>query len=188
MIDWFTGQTLMMQIFWGCAIVGSAIFAVQLVLMLIGIDSDVADLDLDADGGTLDLGGGLSMFSIKALINFIVGFGWGGVCLAGAIENKFALSLAAVVVGIFFAWMYLFLYKKLRSLESNGAFKISDCEGKIADVYLRIPANRSGQGKIQISVNGSIHELDAVTDGDMLPSGTKVTVVEVLNGSTVRVK
>jgi hypothetical protein len=29
---------------------------------------------------------------------------------------------------------------------------------------------------------------NAVTDGDMLPSGTKVTVVEVLNGSTVRVK
>jgi hypothetical protein len=33
-----------------------------------------------------------------------------------------------------------------------------------------------------------MHELDAVTDGDMLPSGTKVTVVEILNGSTVRVK
>ena len=75
MIDWFSGLSLMMQIFWGCAIVGSAIFAVQLVLMLIGIDSDVADLDLDADGGTLDLGGGSAinlfqqnMFAVRAEI------------------------------------------------------------------------------------------------------------------------
>lgn len=57
MLDWFSALPMMMQVFWGCAIVGSAIFVVQVVLMLIGIDSDVADMDFDT-GDTLDLGGG----------------------------------------------------------------------------------------------------------------------------------
>ncbi|MBR2881834.1 MAG: hypothetical protein IKB96_05685, partial [Prevotella sp.] len=74
MLDWFSALPMMMQVFWGCAIVGSAIFVVQVVLMLIGIDSDVADMDFDT-GDTLDLGGGMSLLSIKSLINFIVGFG-----------------------------------------------------------------------------------------------------------------
>ncbi len=187
MLDWFTELTLVMQIFWGCAIVGSAIFVVQVVLMLIGIDSDVADMDFDT-GDTLDLGGGMSLLSIKSLINFIVGFGWGGVCLSGSIDNKLLLVLVALLIGILFAWMYLWLFKKMRGLESNGAFNITNCEGKVADVYLRIPANRNGQGKIQISVNGSVHELDAITDGDELPTGRKVTVVEVIDKSLVRVK
>lgn len=186
MIEWFSELTLMMQIFWGCAIVGSAIFVVQVVLMLIGIDSDVADIDFDS-GDTLDLGGGMSLLSIKSLINFVVGFGWGGVCLAGSIDNKLLLVVVALAIGILFAWMYLYLFRKMRKLESNGAFNIANCEGKVADVYLRIPANRSGQGKIQISVNGSVHELDAVTDGDALPTGRKVTVVEVIDTSLVRV-
>lgn len=187
MLDWFSALPMMMQVFWGCAIVGSAIFVVQVVLMLIGIDSDVADMDFDA-GDTLDLGGGMSLLSIKSLINFIVGFGWGGVCLSNSIESKSLLVIAALVVGLLFSLLYLFLYKKLRGLESNGAFDISNCEGKIADVYLRIPANRGGQGKIQISVNGSVHEIAAITDGGELPSGSKVTVVEVIDKSLVRVK
>lgn len=188
MIDWFIELPLMMQVFWGCAIVGSVILVVQLVLMLIGIDSDVADLDFDADGGTLDLGGGLSMFSIKSLINFLVGFGWAGVCLVDSIENKTVLMLIAILVGALFSWMYLFLYKKMRKLEHNGAFKIDVCVGKMATVYLRIPANNDGQGKIQISINGSIHEFNAITDGEALPTGRKVTVVEIVDGSTVKVK
>lgn len=187
MLDWFTELPLMMQVFWGCAIVGSAIFVLQLVLLLVGIDSDVADIDFDA-GDTLDLGGGLSLFSIKSLINFVVGFGWGGVCLSNSIENKGVLVLVALLVGLFLAWLYLFLYKKVRRLESNGAFNIVNCEGKVADVYLRIPAARSGQGKIQISINGSVHEIAAITDGNELPSGSKVTVVEIIDKSLVRVK
>lgn len=187
MLDWFSALPMMMQVFWGCAIVGSAIFVVQVVLMLIGIDSDVADMDFDT-GDTLDLGGGMSLLSIKSLINFIVGFGWGGVCLSSSIESKSLLVIAALVVGLLFSLLYLFLYKKLRGLESNGAFDISNCEGKIADVYLRIPAKRGGQGKIQISVNGSVHEIAAITDGGELPSGSKVTVVEVIDKSLVRVK
>ena len=52
-------------------------------------------------------------------------------------------------------------------------------------VYLRIPAKRSGEGKVQISINGSIREYNAVTDDSELPTGTPVQVVEVLDPRTV---
>ena len=75
----FQSMDSWMQVFWGCAIVGSAIFVVQMVLTLIGMDS--SDMDVDFDGGdTMDLGGGISLFSIKNFVNFIVDFGW-GMCL-----------------------------------------------------------------------------------------------------------
>lgn len=176
-----------MQVFWGCAVVGSLIFIVQMVLTLVGMDS--SDMDVDFDGAdTMDLGGGISLFSIKNFVNFIVGFGWAGVCFSGAIENKWLLTLVAVLVGVAFVLMFFFIKKQTKKLEHNGAFDIQDCVGKTVDVYLRIPAGQSGKGKIQVSLNGSVHEFDAMTEGNSVASGQKVQVVSVMDGSTVLVK
>lgn len=183
MIEWYSQLNPTMQVFWGCAIVGSAFFLIQAVLTLLGMDSDLdMDTDVDfSDGDTMDLGGGLSLFSIRNLVNFIVGFGWGGVCFSTIFDSKILLSLAAIVVGFIFVWIYFVIRRQTKRLESNGAFNINLCVGKVADVYLRIPGEGRGLGKVQISVNGSIHEINAMTDGPDLPSGAKVTVVEVVD-------
>lgn len=180
MVEWYSQLGATMQVFWGCAIVGSAIFLIQALLTLIGMDHDL-NMDVDADlgdGDTMDLGGGLSLFSIRNLVNFFVGFGWGGVCFSTVFTNVVLISICAILVGCAFVWMYFAIRKQTKKLESNGAFDIKNCVGKIADVYLRIPASNSGRGKVQISINGSIHEVDAMTEGAELPSGAKVTVVE----------
>lgn len=187
MIEWYSQLDTTMQVYWGCAIVGSVIFLVQALLTLIGMDSDLdmdADIDL-GDGDTMDMGGGLSLFSIRNIVNFIVGLGWGGVCLSGVISNSILLGIVAILVGCFFVWLFFMMKKQTRKLESNGAFDIKLCKGKVADVYLRIPAGGSGMGKIQISINGSIHEIDAKTQGDEIPSGTKVTVQEVIDNYVI---
>jgi len=186
---WETYQDLdtWMQVFWGCAVIGSLIFIVQMVLTLMGMDH--SDIDVDFDGAdTMDLGGGISLFSIKNFVNFIVGFGWGGVCFSGAIENKWLLTLVAVLVGVAFVLMFFFIKKQTKKLEHNGAFNIADCVGKTVDVYLRIPASKSGKGKVQVSLNGSVQEFEAMTDGDSIASGQKVEVISVVDGSTVLVK
>ena len=84
--------------------------------------------------------------------------------------------------------MFFFIKKQTKKLEHNGAFNIEDCVGKTVDVYLRIPAQREGKGKVQVSINGSVQEFDAMTDGEAFSSGRKVTVVSVIDGSTVLVK
>lgn len=168
-----------MKVYWGCAIIAGLIFAVQMVLTLIGMDS--TDVDVDFDGSdTMDYGGSISLFSIRNLINFFCGFGWAGVCLNGSIPNRIILLLVSLIVGIGFVMMFFYIKKQTKKLEHNGAFKITDCVGKSADVYLRIPGQRKGKGKVQISINGSIQEIDAMTDGETIVSGCKVKVTEAI--------
>ena len=54
--------------------------------------------------------------------------------------------------------------------------------GKTAQVYLHIPANKSGSGKVQLSVNGSFHELEAMTEeAEKINSGENVKVEKIEN-------
>ena len=177
---------LLLQIFWGCAVVASVIFLVQMVLTLIGMDS--SDVDVDFDGAnTMDLGGGLNLFTIKNLMGFLVGFGWTGVCFYDTITSPVLLIVAAVVVGLLFVGIFVLIYKQTKKLEHNGAFQIEEVKGTTVSVYLRIPAQGAGKGKVQVSQNGSIHELDALTYGEEIPSGAKVKVVEIVDNETVKV-
>ncbi len=184
---WFSSLETMQQVFWGCALISSAIFTIQLLLTLFGMDSSDIDVDFDA-GDTMDVGGGLSLFSIRNLVNFFVGFGWAGISLHPLISHPVLLSLASAVVGLLFVWMFFLVYRQTKKLEADGAFRIEDCKGCTADVYLRIPGEKSGRGKIQISLNGSIHELDAITEGHALSTGSKVKVTEVRGGKTLIVE
>ena len=55
MQEWYLALDPTMQVFWGCAIISSAVFAVQAILTLIGMDAhDAMDLDI-ADGDTMDV-------------------------------------------------------------------------------------------------------------------------------------
>jgi hypothetical protein len=74
---------------------------------------------------------------------------------------------------------FLFLIKQILKLSENNSFKIGTLH-KTAQVYLTIPEAKSGKGKVLISVNGAIHELDAMTlSTEKLPSNTvKVVAVE----------
>ena len=169
----YGAMPLLLQIFWGCAVVASLIFLVQMVLTLIGMDS--SDMDVDFDGAnTMDLGGGLNLFTIKNFIGFLVGFGWAGVCFYNSITSSILLILVAVIVGLLVVGIFVVIYKQTKKLEHNGAFQIDEVKGTTVSVYLRIPAQGSGKGKVQVSQNGSVHELDALTDGEEIPSGAKV--------------
>jgi hypothetical protein len=52
----------------------------------------------------------------------------------------------------------------VKKLGEDNSFKISNTLHKTAEVYLTIPENKTGKGKIMISVHGSFHELEAMTE------------------------
>ncbi len=86
----------------------------------------------------------------------------------------------SVLVGIFFVAVFFFIIKQILKLSEDNSFKIENTINKTAEVYLTIPEAKSGKGKIQISVNGSFHELDAITNSsEKLVSGSTVKVVAV---------
>ncbi len=212
---WFSGLNGTMQVFWACAIAATIVFIIQNLLMLLGIgdmDSDVdADVGTDFDvhtdfdtsavdadtdlstghaghEGTLGSAGIFSLLTLRNFINFFLGFGWGGISFAPVIQNKGLLVFVAFLCGLLFVAVFLLMFKAIMRLETNGAFRISDCVGQTASVYLRIPAAHAGAGKIQISINGSVHELNAFTDGDFLPTGSRVRVVKVIDAGSLLVE
>lgn len=190
---WYAGLEPALRVYWGMAIFASVVFLIQMVMTFIGIgDADGAadaDFDFGADGhgDTLDTGGTLQLFSVRSFINLLLGAGWGGVCFASSIPRPVGLALTALATGVLFVVVFAFIYHQMRRLEHNGTFNIGDCVGEVADVYLRIPPHRTGQGKVQYSFQGSVQELPAVTEGDEIPSGAKVRVVEIIGSHTLLV-
>jgi hypothetical protein len=55
-------------------------------------------------------------------------------------------------------------------------------------VYLSIPGNKGGKGKIQVSVKGTVHELDAITESNRIESGSMVRIIRIENNSLVVVE
>ena len=187
MMHSFGELSRLMQIFWACAVAGSLVTAIQMLLTIFGggdVDGDVDAVSVDG----LDASTMADLFTLKNFVNFFVGFGWAGVTFRQYIDSDAWLLVVAALFGLLFIAMFLFLYKKLMKLESNSAVGASACVGKSADVYLRIPAARSGKGKIQISLNGVPREFDAITDSsETIPSGAVVVVDEVVNGTVLLV-
>lgn len=192
--EWYNALTPSLQVFWAIALITSFVFVIQMILTFVGIGDADTDVDFGGDtdftdGSTMDVGGAMQLFTIRNFVNFLLGLGWGGVCLASVIPNPILLSLASILVGVIFVYVFIFVYKQMYRLETNGAYKTSDCVGKIVDVYLTIPAQRQGSGKVQVSFDGSIQELVALTDSlEPIRSGSKVRVLELIDPSTVLVE
>lgn len=187
LIGMYEALPLLMKVFWSCALFGSLFMVVQLVLSLIGI----GDTDIDFDGDSLDgldTSGGMDLFTIKNMVNFFVGFGWGGISFSSVIETEWLLVLVAVLCGCLFVALFIFIFKQLMKIASNNAVGAEACVGMTAEVYLRIPASRGGKGKIQVSLQGALREYNAMTDEPTdISTGSTVKVVEQINTDTLLV-
>lgn len=178
MMDFFDGMSTLQQSFWWVAIIASLIFLVQLIFTIIG--TDLSDgLGADFDGNLDAVHGPFQLFSFRNLINFLMGFGWTGVAFYHSIQNQMFLIILATLVGIFFVVIFFVVIKQILKLTEDNTFNIDKLIGKTAEVYLRIPEARSGNGKIQVSLNGTNHELLAITETGEIASGSLVRIVRV---------
>jgi len=73
-------------------------------------------------------------------------------------------------------------------LAEDNTFNINKSVNKTAEVYINIPGEKKGKGKVQISVDGSVHEIDAVTEGEKISSGSIVKIVRVENNNLLVVE
>ena len=178
MMDFFDGMSTLQQSFWWVAIIASLIFLVQLIFTIIG--TDLSDgLGADFDGNLDAVHGPFQLFSFRNLINFLMGFGWTGVAFYHSIQNQMFLIILAALVGILFVVIFFVVIKQILKLTEDNTFNIDKLIGKTAEVYLRIPEARSGNGKIQVSLNGTNHELLAITETGEIASGSLVRIIRV---------
>lgn len=194
MIETFQTLETPLQIYWILAGISSVIFIIQAIMTFVGFDSD-SDLDLaDApdeipESGDSDFDtDGFHLISVKTIICFILGFGWTGVLFWDTFDNKIWLGCLAAVVGFIFMSLIAFLLFQVRKLDKDNSFRIEKVIGSNAEVYLRIPSGRKDTGKITVSLNGSMHELEALTEGDEIPTGAKVRITDKIDAETVIVE
>lgn len=182
---WWEGLSLALKIYWSLAVPFTVFFLLQLVLSFMGADSpdDLPDSEVDADHGI-----GFQFFTLKNLVGFFTIFGWTGIaCLESG--TSFTVSLVlATLGGLMMVGIMAGIFWLLMKANADGTMRIEKAIGQVGEVYLTIQSNRSGMGKVQINVMGSLRTLDALTDDDQdLPTGRIVKVASVLNDNVLLV-
>lgn len=194
--EWWNSLDLFMKILWGIAIGTSLIFIVQSILTFIGLDSGGGDFDTDIDpafnmdpNGTFDTDPSMNLLTFRNLVNFFLGFSWTAIVLKENISSMTVVLILSVLAGVLLVAAVMYMFRWLSVMQQSGNIDLhSSAAGSYGKVYLTIPAERTGTGKVQISINDSVREYDAVTDGTVLPTGTPIKVTGVIDSSTLLVE
>jgi membrane protein implicated in regulation of membrane protease activity len=186
-MDFLTNADPLLKTFWYVALPTSLIFIIQTILTFAGVDSSDG-IDADFDGNLEGAEAPFQLFSLRNLINFLLGFSWAGISFAAALPNQAILVSVSILVGILFVYVFYLIIRQVQKLAENNSFNIANTLHKTAEVYLPIPERKSGQGKVMISINGAFHELQAMTEQERIPSNTVVKVVKIESNSILIVE
>lgn len=190
-MDYFNSLEPLLRTFWFIALPVSLIFLIQTIMTFMGFDgSDGMDADFDGDlDADVDGGGVGQYFSFRNFINLLIGFSWTGVLFYDDIANKSVLVGLAVAVGLLFLVLFFWAINQVKKLAEDNTFRLEQTIGKVAEVYLAIPADMGGKGKVLVSVQGSTHELEAITSSaTKLETGSMVKVLSIENDSILKVE
>jgi len=182
---WWEGLSGILKIYWGIAVPFTLFFFLQLVMSFLGTESpdDLPDAEIEADHGI-----SFQFLTLKNLVGFFTIFSWTGIaCTEAGFSSGLTLFISTIAGLLMMALMAGMFYLMLKSGE-DGTMKIQDAIGQLAEVYLTIPSQRSGLGKIQVKVTGSLRTLEAMTDDEAsLQTGQLVKVVQVVNDNILLV-
>lgn len=150
----------------------------MLITTFTGADSgDIDDVDAEIDS---DIGAGFQFFTFKNMVAFFTIFGWSGIASIGAANSKSTTILISVFCGLIMMTIMAAMFYYISKLVSSGTLKMKNALNAIGEIYLTVGAKRSSIRKVQIKVQGSLRELEALTDHDQdLKQGNVIKVVEV---------
>lgn len=199
MFAWWDSLSLVSQIFACVAIPATVVLLVQTVLMLVGIglEADGGDISvgesIDADGPEfdVDLDGmdALRIFSIRGIIAFLVVFGWVGFVMDRAGVMLLITVPVAAVCGFLMMLVLALLMRTVMRLRNDGNLDTRNALGVSGRVYLTVPPARTGEGKVNVLLQGTYVERDAVTDeGEPIPTGCEIVVIGLSGQTTLVVK
>ena len=191
---WWADLSPVMKLLWGVTLTATLIFVIQTVMTFLGADADSTDFDMDVDtsldGSDLsNIDSGANLYTFRNFVKFFLGFGWTAIILQPSVKSTAVLVIISVLVGIALVALVMYMFKWLYSMQQSGNINVYKaavgCQGKC---YLRIPGERAGEGKVQITIQGAVREYNAVTDGDEIKTGASVKVVEAIDGNTLLVE
>jgi hypothetical protein len=186
-MNFFETLDPLLKTLWFIALPTSLIFGIQTVMTFAGVDSHdglSADFDSNLHGGDAPF----QLFSFRNLINFLLGFSWTGISFYELVPDTILLIGLSLLVGGLFIVVFFLIIRQIERLAENNSFRIANTLNKTGSVYLTIPAKKQGVGKVQVSVNGAFHELDAITENEKLESSALIRVVRIESNNLVVVE
>lgn len=146
-------------------------------MMVISFIADLGDGDVDVAHG-----GDVGVFSVRALIGFLLGFGWGGYMAVQSGVGMWGAVLIGFALGFVMFFVIAAVMRLIYGLKSDGSrdFAQSSMVGMVGTVYVTVPPFGEMGGQVQVSRAGSqLITMPAVQQGDKpLPAQTPVKVIE----------
>ena len=162
---------------------GVTLLLLQLLSGVLGIGDDDGSDDTPDDSGNW-LVSVLTLRSIGTALTFFGLIGMAGL-RAGWDRPIHVLVALAAAGGSLYA--VVALMRSFQRLGKAPVVRLEEAVGQTGKVYLRIPANDAGCGKVTMVLNGQSMEVLARTKGEELPTGSTVVVYGVLDASTLEV-
>lgn len=203
MIEWYEALTGLQKLFVIIGGVGTLIFLIQFVLMLVGGDGDAdasgaeVDMATDMSDGDFDFTGtdlddvhvdsdvGFQLLSIQGLSVFFMMFGLVGLAFSRGGGYGAAISLlAGFVVGLIFMYIVAKMFAFFKTLQNSGTISLKNAIGQEGRVYLSIKSDEPGQ--IEVVVQGHLSIYSARSKhNEEIPTDSRVRVVDVLNDEMI---
>ena len=196
------------------AVVGGTVMVCQFLLTVLGLGDDGADFsdgDVGADAGDFDVSGDgehhtsihhaadadvdhpdsswlFQVLSFRTVVAALTFFGLGGAwSSASGYGSVPSLTIAILAGGAAMYGMYR-LMRAIYGLQSSGNIDIRNAVGRPAKIYIPVPPERAGKGKIQITLQGRTMEYEAISDAaETLSTGENVVVENIVGSDVVKV-
>ncbi len=182
MTEWWEALSTLERTLVGIATFSTIVLVAQTVMMFFSSVAPDTETDFDYmedSPAGFDIGS-LEIFTVRGVLSFFCIFGWSGVLFL-SLDWLFIIALiVAFVFGVGFMYLTAYLYAFFLSLQAKGNMDIENTIGTAGTVYLRIPSQRKGTGKVSIIISGRLKEFDAVTDdSEDIPTGSDITISDV---------
>ena len=140
--------------------------------------------DSDQDNSTAWHFGMLSLRALAAAVTF---FGLAGLAAHYGGLPPAQCLLIGLAGGAAALYAVASMMRLLARLKSDGTVRMERAVGEVGTVYLRIPAAKSGAGKVTLVLQSRTVECQAITALGELPTGARVKVVALAGPDTVEV-
>lgn len=164
----------MLALYWGSLITGILFALITLIF------DDLLDDLVDGALEILQVDGILSAVVIRCAMTF---FGAAGILMTRYLVLKpVVVMVFSLVVAIILSTLVYFVYvRPMRRAENSIAFSNSDLTAQMATVLVTIPAVGFGEVLVRVGA-GNTNRIAASINGNAIPEGLKVKVLEVRDG------
>lgn len=193
--NWFGGLSTFQQALACAAVPATVILLIQTVLLLFGVGGHAADhgefdhdhdhdFDHSHDGAHHSYG--VRLFTVRGLVALFAVGGWLGIAAVDLGASELTSGLIAAVSGILALLLVAYIIKIFLGFQESGNLDAHNAVAQTAKVYLTIPARRGGTGKVMLTLQERLVEMDAVTDfGKDIKTDSMVQVVSATDNILV---